>query len=155
MMYRTVEAAEDARARYTKRNFTMGLDLGQSVDPTAVAVIERVRVPQITAWIPIKEPHTYTTTYHLRHLERLRLQTSYPGIINHVGTMLATAPLAGNCKLVIDATGVGRPVFDLFRSAKLRPDGITITAGDGWTRDPDHGDSYRVAKLLLVSRLEA
>jgi hypothetical protein len=155
MMYRTPEAAEDARTKFTRRNYTLGLDLGQSIDPTAVAVIERVRVPQITAWVPVREPHVYATTYGLRHLERLPLGTTYPDIITHVQTMLATAPLAGNCRLVIDKTGVGRPVFDMFTTAKLRPRGMTITAGDGWSIDPDHGDSVRVAKLLLVSRLEA
>jgi hypothetical protein len=54
---------------------------------------------------------------------------------------------------VLDQTGVGRPVVDMFRRAGLDPVGITITAGDGETRTDD-GD-YRVAKLLLISRLMA
>lgn len=56
-------------------------------------------------------------------------------------------------QLVFDQTGVGRPVVDLFRRAGLNPIGVTITAGDGESRTPE-GD-YRVAKLLLVSRLQA
>jgi hypothetical protein len=66
--------------------------------------------------------------------------------------MMFTAPLTGNSDLVVDATGVGKPVVDLFRHAGLKPIALTITAGDGWTAQ---GKDYRVSKLLLVSRLQA
>jgi hypothetical protein len=156
MRFRTPEAVEAAKVKYTQRHYTLGLDLGQAQDPTAVAIVERVRVPKIVISVPVEDPPVYEDpTYSLVHLERLPLGVPYPSVIDHVQVMLSTAPLRGNCKLVIDQTGVGRPIFDLFRKAKLFPNGVTITAGDGWHRDPDHGDSYRVSKLVLVSRLEA
>ncbi|MEX2281803.1 MAG: hypothetical protein WEE89_04925 [Gemmatimonadota bacterium] len=54
---------------------------------------------------------------------------------------------------MVDQTGVGRPVFDMFERAGLSPIGVTITAGDQETR-VNHSN-YRVAKLLLISRLQA
>ena len=41
----------------------------------------------------------------------------------------------------------------MFAHAGLSPVGVTITDGDSWTRAAP--DEYRVAKLLLVSRLQA
>ncbi len=79
----------------------MGLDLGQSRDYTALCVAERVDVP-------IGKPH-----YHLRHLERFRLGTSYPKVMDRVGEMLAGSPLWGCSQLVVDGTGVGAPVVDM------------------------------------------
>src|SRR5947209_4161591 len=58
--------------------------------------------------------------------------------------MTRSAELAGRCRLVVDATGVGRPVVDLLRDADLRcgimP--VMITSGemesmaDGYYRAP-------------------
>jgi hypothetical protein len=125
--------------------------LGQAQDPTAIAVLERTRTPQIELWKPIPDPPVYDLAiYRLVHLERLPLGTPYPAVIDHVQVMLSSAPLRGNCKLVIDQTGVGRPVFDMFRKAKLRPTGITITAGDSYSID---AGNYRVSKRALSGRL--
>lgn len=56
--------------------------------------------------------------------------------------------------LVLDQTGVGRAVVDMFRHAGLRPEAVTITAGDG--ESPGDGrQDHRVSKLRLVSRLQA
>jgi hypothetical protein len=87
------------------------------------------------------------------HLERLPLHTSYPAVINRVGNLLASAALRGKCEQVIDFTGIGRPVFDMFVTAGMNPIGITITAGDRATDDRE-GSGYRVAKILLVSRVQ-
>jgi len=55
-------------------------------------------------------------------------------------------------KLVIDETGVGRPVGDMFDAAGLAPYRVTITAGLEAT---SHGMSQHVPKALLISNLEA
>ena len=145
------EAVRAAVERHTKRWYTVGLDLGQTTDPTAIAVIERLRVPQIGIG-RLPDPIPYATTYVVRWLERVPLRTTYPEIIEIVRKLLHTAPLAGNSRLVIDMTGVGRPVYDLFVRAKLAPVGVTITAGDDWSRDVAN---YRVPKRVLASRIDA
>jgi hypothetical protein len=93
----------------------------------------------------------------VRHLERLPLRTSYPDQVAHIGALLRRAPLVSpSASLVVDMTGVGRPVVDILRRAGLRPTGVTITAGDKETRDYVRGyEEWRVAKLLLVSHLQA
>jgi hypothetical protein len=50
--------------------------------------------------------------------------------------------------LVVDQTGVGRPVVDMLRAAELKPVAVTITGGDSASRD---GLDYRVPKRDLVS----
>lgn len=137
----------------TKRKYYVGLDLGQSIDYTAISVIERVKVPLLQHGRQSEaENIAYNTTCNVIHLDRLPLRTTYPQVVEHVRTMLDTAPLAGNSQLVVDFTGVGRPVFDMMTKAKLRPVGISITAGDGWSRD---GAIYRVSKRILISTLDA
>ena len=71
-----------------------------------------------------------------------------------VRSILARPPLLGHTELVIDRTGVGRAVYDLFVEAGLDPIGITITSGDNEHRESDRS-GWRVSKLALVSRLQA
>ena len=55
-------------------------------------------------------------------------------------------------ELVIDFTGVGRPVFDMFRFSGITPTGVLITSG---TAETGAGLIHGVPKLDLVSRLQA
>ena len=88
--------------------------------------------------------------FQVGHLERVPLGTSYPGIVAHVGQLLRKLP--GHSELVIDFTGVGRPIFDMFVYSGIYPIGVVITAGNAETRD---GMVCSVPKLTLVSRLQA
>ena len=88
--------------------------------------------------------------FQVGHLERLPLGTTYPAIVAHVGRLLTK--LAGHPELVIDFTGVGRPVFDMFVYSGIYSTGVVITGGMTETRD---GRTCSVPKLNLVSRLQA
>jgi hypothetical protein len=78
--------------------FLVGLDLGRSMDPTALAVVERTG--------------EYPTWQHgVRLLRRWPLGAKYPEIVRDVGAMVGSPPLKG-CRLVVDYSGVGRPVVD-------------------------------------------
>lgn len=122
-----------------KPAYFVGLDLGQSADPSALAVVE-----QSPGYDLPKPRHSYA----VRHLHRWELGTPYPQIVREVASLLARDPLPG-CVLCLDNTGVGRPVTDLFREArfpaKLVP--VTFTAGNQVTRD---GGAFRVPKKDLV-----
>ncbi|MBY0508666.1 MAG: hypothetical protein K2P94_00810 [Rhodospirillaceae bacterium] len=150
--YKTPEAFADAQRRGTTRTYTVGVDLGQTTDPTAIAVIEREHIPGGT--LRGSPPTPSRTAYILRHLERLKLGTPYPAQVAYVGSLLARPPLSNTegTELIIDKTGVGRAVFDMFAAAGFKPKGCTITGGENETWSM--GD-YRVAKLQLVSRLQA
>src|SRR5215472_13862886 len=88
--------------------------------------------------------------FQVGHLERLPLGTSYPAIVAHVGRLLTKLP--GRPELVIDYTGVGRPVFDMFVYSGIYPTGVLITGGTTEARD---GPTRSVPMLTLVSRLQA
>jgi len=91
--------------------------------------------------------------YHARHIERYRLGTPYPEIIERVKKLTETDELSGRYGLIIDQTGVGRPVFDIALQAGLEAIGVTITGGDATTWI--NRTTVRVAKRQLVSTLHA
>jgi hypothetical protein len=102
-----------------RRVFYTGLDLGQSQDPSALVTVEQ------TTW-----PDKSERDYAVRHLHRWKLGTSYPQIVSDLDAIFGTAQLV-NTTLIIDATGVGRPVVDMVRQAKLRAKvkAFSITCG--------------------------
>ena len=125
-------------------NFYIGLDLGQAQDYTALTVIERKHFNYNVRSLPREQ-------YHVRHLERLKLGTPYPAIVEQVQELMQSNQLLNQTALVVDATGVGRPVVDLFRKAGLRPVAITITGGNVVTTG---GGGYHVPKRDLVTTLQ-
>ena len=95
----------------------------------------------------------------MRHLERFRLGTPYPRIVERVREIQASPALKDQpggrdrpVYVVADATGVGRPVIDLMRERAVKDlYAITITAGNAVTRGPYE---YHVPKRDLVSVLQ-
>ena len=129
--------------------YLMGFDLGQSADYTALAIAERKEVPSgklSRTGRPETKAH-----YGVRHLRRFRLGTSYPVIVDQVAE-LAANPALGSPILVVDATGVGAPVFDLLDERVLDSPviGVTITGGDSVTHESRH---YGVPKRDLICSL--
>lgn len=85
------------------------------------------------------------------HLERFPLHTKYPVIVDRVKQIMASPPIAnGSRALLVDATGVGRAVVDMFEAAGLRPMAITITGGTTVNREED-GSGFRVPQRDLIS----
>src|SRR5262249_6625147 len=107
----------------------VGLDLGQAVDFTALAILERCLIPQAG---PPTGPLVADAVaqYGCRALKRWSLGTPYTTIAAAVIELFGRPPLKGST-LVIDATGVGRPVVDMVRKSGLcgRLVPVTITAG--------------------------
>jgi hypothetical protein len=139
------------------QRFIMGVDLAQSVDFTAIAIMDHHRSPrdhfQVNDETKVLRQNA-DEHFDLVHLERLKRGMPYPEIVQHVTMLLARDPLRPmGCDLIVDATGVGRPVFELFERAGLRPIGITITSGDGYSSLA--GDWWRVSKALLVAGIDA
>jgi hypothetical protein len=131
-----------------------GLDLGQVADYSALAVAEQAQAGG-------------RREYRVRHLHRWPLGTPYTapgglGIVEAVAGLLARAP--GPAMLVVDATGCGRPVIDVFRAARLpvgRLAPVVITGGhavgfgsDGFLHVPKADLVGAVAVLLESRRLQ-
>ena len=131
--------------------FFVGLDLGQAQDHSAIAVVERSVV------LGERDLTTYerreVVTLKLRLSERVALGTSYPAVVERVGEITGSRELAGRCQLVVDATGVGRPVVDLLAAARLgcRMWPVVITGGD---TENYRGGYYRVPKRDLVVQMQ-
>ena len=135
-------------------SFYVGLDLGQSNDYTALAVVERTKAGE-TGDAP---------DLHLRYLERYPLRTPYPEMVARVAALVEDPQLRSTHvdrflghrvleqpKLLVDATGVGRPVVDLFKERGLRYKAITITGGNTVT---GVAGGYGVPKRDLIGALE-
>ena len=156
--------------------FILGLDLGQTRDYTALAVLEKVAQaappPQEPVIVRTRDlwrdgqpiapppPAPLPAHYHVRHLQRYPLGAAYPAIVKSVGDMLTRPELRG-ATLVIDATGVGRPVVDMFRAARLKPIAVTITGGSlpakvesGWFNTPKRDLVSTMQVLLQAERLK-
>ncbi|MEO8127649.1 MAG: hypothetical protein ABI822_11195 [Bryobacteraceae bacterium] len=106
--------------------FFVGLDLGQKRDFTAFCVVER-RVEKFDVKDRVSWDHLRRTRFHLRHLGRLPLGTPYPEVVERMVTMVQSGVLRGRCELVVDATGVGGPVVDLLRAARLGCPVVPVT----------------------------
>jgi len=124
-------------------DFYAGLDLGQSQDWTALAIVQR-------------HGPAGGAAYHVRHLERPELGTPYPAVVETVAARvraLRSAVPPPTVVLVVDKTGVGAPVVDMFRRAALGVPltAVTITGGNAVARD---GEDVHVPKRDLVSTLQ-
>jgi hypothetical protein len=119
--------------------FFYGIDLGQSQDFSAAVILEA-------------HGESGTHTYDARHIEQWPLGTPYPSIVADVRATMDRYPLRGQCRLCIDHTGVGRPLYDMFMEARLQPIGITITGGAGWYRET--GRQWHVSKVMLVGTVQ-
>jgi hypothetical protein len=123
-------------------DYFIGLDLGQTTDYTALAVVER---PSAPAAAP------ESAVYLVRHLQRFPVGTPYTDIVPAVARLAATKPLAEQTiRLAVDHTGVGRPVVDLLRRTpmpvSLEP--ITITGGHSVV-DANDGSKHVPKKDLV------
>lgn len=146
--------------------FIVGASLGGAQEATALCVLEQSKrdtgdvghgMPSMMVTEPdgrtygghIDTYPVYEHSYAVRHLERLAAGTPYPEQVAKTKELVSRLEKQnGRVSLIVDQTGVGRPVTDMLRAVKLRPSVAVITAGDTPTRE---GDEYRVPKRDLVS----
>ena len=139
--------------------YVIGLDLGKSMDFTALTVNElfqcdrlhwRRTAFEMVASVVRRRP---VKRHRIVNLVRYPLGTSYPDIGRSVQSVMHQLPaLERKPELVVDATGVGRPVVDGLREMGLKPIGVTITGGR--TSNMAASDDYTVPKALLASVLD-
>jgi hypothetical protein len=135
--------------------YIVGCDLGQARDYSVFAFLQRVTIQElVSVQEGFEPPRLDTRTSHeylLTHLERVPLGTGYPEVVASLGRFMKALPEAKRPpSLVVDATGVGRPVVDMIRKTGLRPIAVTITGG----ADENGGShDFRVPKRNLVSVL--
>ncbi|MEZ2219627.1 hypothetical protein [Rhizobium sp. RCC_161_2] len=140
--------------------FVMGVDLGQSNDPTAISVIHHTVTPTDDWAITYSDGATTNIAreksierFNVVALERVPLGTPYPAVVGLVAERLAHPALAEACDLVIDETGVGRAVADIFETSGMRPQRVAITAGNEVTNPENR--RWHVPKGILISGVDA
>lgn len=143
---------------------TVGVDLGQSRDPTAIIVTRAYRShldePSFAPGGPLpdaaKEPEDQFRPelhHQIIHIERIPLGTAYPEVVRQVSEAADWAAQYGRPVVVMDSTGVGRPVVDLFRrDSRHALRAVTFTGGATATKVDAY--SWRVPKRELIGSLE-
>jgi Terminase RNaseH-like domain len=152
--------------KYSPKRYSVGVDLGQANDFTAIAVLERVVVPPQTAMFsPVGErPGNRLVegdiVYDLRYLKRPPLGTSYDTIAKRVADLVCELEPQGafgelgQVTLSVDGTGVGRAVADMLDVALKRRGAssksvprvdfrrISVTGSNTTLKRPDRSNGF-------------
>jgi hypothetical protein len=134
--------------------YTIGLDLGQARNHTALVVLERVWYQATGAEFIVSGSRGYNGEYRYTVVgaERLALGTPYPRV---VGWVKSVAQSYGGAvgDVVVDASGVGSAVMDALRRAEIGIPliGVVIT---GEQASGPAGGGRTAAGYTTVSRTE-
>jgi len=131
----------------------LGCDLGKTNDYTAICGIERWQ--DYKSW-PYEKYELGEAQYRLVYLERFPLGTDYIEQAQFTKVIFDDAIDRYSDKrvrpqLVVDATGPGLPMLDLFRKMIPRAIGVYITGGNDFNKD---GNIYYVPKKHLATNLQ-
>ena len=160
------------RGRSSGYTVLIGIDIGQTNDPTAIVVGD----PEIREEVQ---------HYNIRYLKRLPLGTSYPDIVNEIARIVSKIPDPEeevrlvrwgsfskrydtylDIQLYVDATGVGKPVVDLLREAipkeikkkmekrEVYIHAVYLTGGEATERPEFREREFKLPKSYLVSQLK-
>jgi hypothetical protein len=138
------------------RFYTLGCDLGQLADQTELALIETEATRRCyrSRSGELREGEVEAIEHRLRLVERLPVGMNYVLQAEYIRGRLSDPALRGrDVDLVVDATGLGKPIVDILKAAGLRPVPVTITGGMEVTRTA--GGGWGVPKELLVNRASA
>jgi hypothetical protein len=161
--------------KYSPRRFSVGVDLGQASDFTAIAVLEKKIVPPETAMFsPVGANASNRLVegdivHDLVYLKRPKLGTPYDTIAKRVADLICELEPQGafgelgQVTLSVDGTGVGRGVVDML-DAEFKRRGATsrsvprvdfrrvsVTGSNTSLKRPNRSDGYwSVPKRDLV-----
>ena len=114
----------------------VGLDLGKLTDYTAAAVIRRSLAIDVKTGFPERSSLGRPCyRFDIAAIRRYPLGTSYTSIVAHIVAQLQRPELGPSVRLVIDGTGCGVAVCEMFRralvphSGRIADHSVTITAG--------------------------
>lgn len=136
--------------------YFVGVDVGQSPDPSALVVLKRVEQvrekespPGTVAWE--REPRMLVSKYQAQLLKEYDLGTPYNTVVQDCKKLMQHPQLVKQTVLLVDATGVGKPVIEMMQLNRLAPIGVTITGGSSVHQHPL---GYTVPKRDLVTALQ-
>jgi hypothetical protein len=161
--------------KYSPRRYSVGVDLGQASDFTAIAVLEKTIAPPETAMFSPLGQHPCNrlvegrAVYDLVYLKRPKLGTPYDVIARRVADLICELEPQGafgelgQVTLSVDGTGVGRGVVDMLRTEFQRRGAtsravpkvdfrvVSVTGSNTSLKRPSRSDGYwSVPKRDLV-----
>ena len=121
--------------------------MGAGTQPTAISVLEQ-EVLKGERW------SAETSALRLRYLERVPVEENYLKIVERITTLMKTPGIkdgekCGETDVVLDVTGSGRAIVELFERAEIKPIAVNIT-GVGTIEDEVSFQNWRVPKIELV-----
>jgi hypothetical protein len=152
--------------KYSPRRYSVGVDLGQANDFTAIAVLKKEVVPPQTAlFAPVgKSPSNRLVegdvVFDLVYLKRPKLGTAYNEIARRVADLICELEPQGafgelgQVTLSVDGTGVGRGICDMLgaefkrrgATSKAMPKvdfrRVSITGSNTSLKRPSRSDGY-------------
>jgi hypothetical protein len=132
-------------------HFIIAASLGTGIQPTAIAVVEQ-EVLKGDRWLQ------ETGALRLRHLERLPVDTTYPKTVDRISTLLTTPEIddgdkCGGAEVVLDITGSGRAILEIFKRRDIRPVVVRIVGAGHREEQIKPTWDWHVPKLELVGAL--
>jgi len=138
------------------QRYLMGVDFGQSVDHTGIAIMHHHVTPLADAWDADERTCRVVQKcdefYDIRYLERVPLGVRYPDQIAHIQRLLIRPPLRDQEVPVCFDTTSNLAVADDAEAAGLKPIRIHFTSG---YEPQGQGRKWGVPKSVLVSTLDA
>jgi hypothetical protein len=125
----------ERRERVPERIYIAGCDVGQANDPMSLTVLEA------TGEVPRRR-------YDLRFIKQWPRNTRYSEMCRDIVDLFRRPPLGGQT-LVLDVTGVGRPVRDLLLDSGLNANLVAVNFTGG-KRIVAHPGSLSVPKSDIV-----
>lgn len=145
----------------------VGVDLGSLQDHSAIAVVQQqahtgdsAPRDQFSVALGWQEPPAEITHYYVRSLEQLSLGTAYSSIARRVTLICSriyNRDSRGAIYVVVDATGVGRPVLEQIREIMIPQAhvcGVTLTASALKKTSTLYSNEVSCGKAYLARRLQ-
>ena len=131
-------------------HFIIAASLGTSMQPTAIAVLEQEVLKN-------RNRVAETGALQLRHLERLPLDVNYPKTAARISKLLETKEIkdeekCGGAEVLLDLTGSGRAIVELFERAEIQPISVRII-GAGMSEEKAQSGEWRIPKVELIGAL--
>ncbi len=134
-------------------SFYFGLDLGQRVDPAAFVVVEE---REAVSYFDPRLLANVEEGWHLvvRHAEAIPLGTPYGEIAARMKEVVGRPVFApAKKRLAVDATGVGGPVVEMLKDARMPCTLIPVTITGGFGEHSD-GGMWHVPKVDLIAGIQ-
>jgi hypothetical protein len=137
----------------------VGVDFGKRADYSALTIMERLAAepggirPLGRIWPPTR-PHA-PATYICHALHRWPLGTSYSRVVQDVVQVVKTQRFPRPLTLLVDGTGPGVAVLDLFEPYILQPRPIGVVVTNGYETTKKTAWEWHTPKSSLVVHLQA